>query len=518
MKLSTFVIFSAFLAIAIPLTASADSAPLFGAYSGTAHPYTDQQIQLQSEKVTMTILRNPPPNDQEQHSTVTVDYVFRNTSDKSITVLTGFPERSEGDAKLKNFQATVNGKKAAITYKKDDAMIDRPNEPTMQDGWYSYTMTFAPHEDVQVRNTYEQDPWGGEGSRGYSATFEYILDTGASWKGVIESVDIEIILQDGTLYNVASVSPLPDRPYDQWRISDDFKHLSLTRTNLKPTMADNIRISFGLQSSYPVYPGCNDRVTKVEDQDHPEVATATSTKEIDRNFPFNGEKIPWGFFACKANDGDSQTAWISGKQSGNPILSLKNLPAHRAFDSLYIIPGFQDDSVSPSYRHYARPKMIKISFFPPHALKPTAALILNIPDKAPWNDSTYTLGKWITYGKTEGARMDIEVLETYPGEKYSNVAISEIGLLGVPEQLGEHSNLDVGISKIDTGSGSTDSLVISENPRSITSTGGSLPQLTVSSVSTPARMTLSLYPVIITIEAAIIIGLGYTLFRKKRQP
>ncbi|MFH0770344.1 MAG: hypothetical protein V1926_03115 [Candidatus Peregrinibacteria bacterium] len=523
MKLSCCTLSVGLLAVIIPMTASADSAALFGAYGGTAHPYMDQQIQLQSEKVTMTISRD---NDHYQHGAVTVDYVFRNTSDTSVTMLTGFPERSDGDGKLKNFQASVRGKNVVVAYKKDDTYTDRPDEPSMQDGWYTYAMNFAPHEEVQVENTYEQDPWGGEGSIGYRATFEYILDTGATWKGTIDSVEVEINLTDDSLFDVSTLSPISPLSSNRWQVSDDWKKLSLTLLNIKPITADNIRISFDSRVNSST-PGCFWKVNSVDEENNPDDAVATSYKEIDRQFSFQPddpndptntamepEQRDMGYFPCEAFDGDSRSAWISGQQAGNPVLSLKSIPANRAFNALNILTGFRKDLSPSSYRDYSRPKKIKVSFFSPKAQEPAVSLVMDVPDNP--QGSLLEFGRWIAYSETEGAKMDIKVIESYPGEKYPNVAIADVALQGIPKLLGENSNLAVGLNPIEEttdGAGNPDISLDTSRPAD---SGSALPELTGAHSPVSVVTSVSVYQILCLTEAIVIAVLGYVVFSKRR--
>ena len=523
MKISSVTLL--WLTILFPFTAYADSAALVGAFGGTAYPYMDQQIKMASEKVSMTIVGNPG-----QHSVVTVDYTFRNTSDKTVTVLTGFPERTYfngGDAKLTNFQAFVQGKKVEVTYRKNADMGDSPQNGPQELGWYTYPLSFAPHEEVQVRNSYESDPYGGEGSIGYRATFEYILDTGATWKGTIDTVDIEVNLKDSSLHEVATLAPLYTIS-NQWHISDDYKKLTLTLNNIKPTVNDNIRIFFDNRVHNSFVTGCNFKVDKVDDEDNPGVATATSFRPIDRNFSFqpgdpndstntsmDSLQIDMGYFPCLAFDADPRSAWVSGNGDAHPVLTFKGIPTNRAFDAVNIIGGFRKDVSSASYQDYSRPKKIKLNFYRPHAQKETASLILNVPDNP--KGSIIKFGKWVSYSETEGAKMDIEVLDTYPGKKYSNVAIAEFDLLGVPAQLSETSDLNIWLNKIETGSGSSSANpIISENNNFPPSSEANAPQLSVQSSSNSSG-TIGIFSVLSLIEAIAIVVIGYLLFSKKKK-
>lgn len=313
-----------FLALSANL-AYADTGALLGAAGGSVAPYQEQIIKMDFEHVGMIISKGQY---SERSAEVTVDYVLRNTSNKPVTVLTGFPERDyQGEGgELKEFRAFVEGKEVTTQLHTQDATFYHAFSASADYtvGWHTYTLSFAPDQTLHVKNSYHQDPYGYEGSSGYGAYFEYILDTGASWQGAIDEAVIDIELKDDSLFDIQSLAPISNYPGNsQWTFSSDLKKLSLTLSDIKPTVNDNIVIKFDSAAVYNTFNGCPDRIEDVKDSDNPEAAIATSYKPIDRQLQYRLENTIPGFdpsfepadiayFPCKAADGDNRSAWISG--------------------------------------------------------------------------------------------------------------------------------------------------------------------------------------------------------------
>lgn len=456
-----------FLALSANL-AHADTGALFGAAGGSVAPYQEQNIKMDSEHVSIIISKI---QFNERSAEVSVDYVLRNTSNKPVTVLTGFPERDyqgEGGA-LKEFRAFIEGKEVLTQFRAQDTTFYH-NRATYTDytvGWHTYILSFTPNQTLHVKNSYHQDPYGYEGSRGYGAYFEYILDTGASWQGAIDEAVVDIELKDDSLFDIDSLAPIYNYSGAQWTFSPDFKKLSLTLSDIKPTVDDNIVIKFDSAAVYNTFYSCNDRIEDVKDSDNPEVAVATSYKPIDRQLQYrldnqtpednlSFEPTDIAYFPCKAADSNKRSAWISGNLNAlpgkNQVLTLRNIPVDRSYVSLYLLSGFITDSFANDknhnlYRTYSRPKKIKLSFFASKdETRPQKTLILNVPDDP--KGTILPFNQWITaHGKE--AYINLEIVDVYKGEKYSNIAIAEVNLNGIPAVLQEltgETNVDLKIS------------------------------------------------------------------------
>lgn len=137
------------------------------------------------------------------HAKSYVDAVFylRNTENKKITLLVGFPDEPATAKELKSdfpsyqgilkdFRVQVNNQPVSFTSKKQILKKKRFNRSYVL--WKVWEMTFAPYERKVVRNSYWVE--NGRSVLGHVG-FSYILRTGATWKGNIGRADIIVTLK-----------------------------------------------------------------------------------------------------------------------------------------------------------------------------------------------------------------------------------------------------------------------------------------------------------------------------------
>lgn len=490
----------------------ADSSAIAGTDSGTVIPLTNKEIKLVSEKISIEIL-------EQEEAKVSIDYIFKNTSNKDIRVWVGFPELAEyrsDENRIKHFKAYINNQsiKKVSSFEGDDNWrkdIDsnfnnREDDHLNSLVWHTYHLNFDAGQETHVKNTYTQSLPGGSGGKGTNTVFQYILATGALWKDKINKVDIEIFLRDSSLYKVLFISPIGEDK--KWKISPDLKHLYLTLYNIEPTKNDNIIVYFSdkvLSSRFYDW-----KLVEISVKNQDEMATATSFLE-KKGYPdcFQG-------FPCFAVDGKDFSSWISNKIGDKNtshetlILHRDAIPDERPFNSISLRGGGQSPNDSEKeqltlYQLYARPKKIKVSLFKLfkngyvkkesfanfggkqetiwNALikegyinrngliltkfydiqkfhdfylpgldnyyteryfldakifniiddaqsKSQESFIFNLPDNI--EEATLQLGKWITYDTN---KIEIEVLDIYPGKKYNQVAIAEVSINGISKDL-----------------------------------------------------------------------------------
>ena len=179
---------------------------------------------------------------------VTSEFIFENTSNSKIKAQLGFP----GDVfrwtdgvtapTLNDFISFVNGSEQKVNMKKE--ILDQKKGKYSIDGktwkeeiredykyWYTWDVTFPPLKRITVKNTY----WVTLSSDQESWWFEYVMTTGANWKGNIERALIEIIYpNEKELKNrVIEIKPIGYKITEN-RIYWEFK-------NFKPT--ENIKIT-----------------------------------------------------------------------------------------------------------------------------------------------------------------------------------------------------------------------------------------------------------------------------------
>jgi hypothetical protein len=226
-RLPSFVaaaVFSAVVcaALALPAPARADGTYV-KAGGGGVIPLKNDDIALVNETIELAVLRDGP---MEPDSTVsvTVTYLFRNTTDRKVRLTMGFPvgwdyreQYQQADEVLDrsrtcpidDFRATVDGRPVRVRAKPshvepyepvpDAEMEDVPHETGGDDPfgatqYYLWPVTFGPRQERTVVNTYTYDTDATVYVE--SREFRYVLRSGAAWKGPIERATIRFRLGD----------------------------------------------------------------------------------------------------------------------------------------------------------------------------------------------------------------------------------------------------------------------------------------------------------------------------------
>ncbi len=265
------------LAAAAPWSVRADdSAMNEGAYGpeprgGTAGE--ESIIRMESEQITVKFGRD--------HSDVVARFVFRSYKPKEpARQLVGFPdygaaneevERRDPQNKkgwdgnlnttgpLRDLHTLVDGKE--VESKLDYGFVKISEDAgwtpgTPQDGvlmaWHTMWVEFPPDKDVVVERRYTAN----NGSMvGGIEMFEYITATGASWRGTIGQMDVDVTLDGWTADDIAwktggkkkqifESGPFTSPEKKAWKILSP-THLQFTWKNFEPR-TDKDRRSFGL--------------------------------------------------------------------------------------------------------------------------------------------------------------------------------------------------------------------------------------------------------------------------------
>ena len=283
------ILLSAMFIVLCPLICLADSASI-GGQGNTVKILDNNEIQMVDEVIKMVVKNKEIGDEIKWNRNITevdVIYTFKNTTDKNVSVRMGFPEKFEYnnieiDEKLNDFLVyDENGNEIDVVFRNSEEALTRGVN------WYIYDVNFAPYEEKKIQNKY----WIINSSYG-NYWFNYILETGASWKDKIEKIDIEVKFENGKLiYDVHRMEPSgyvfnEKNNSIEWRLSD-----------IEPAKNDNIRVNY---SNYPYvgkgFPGC-DRVTADE-------MSRMSSSYLSEN------KI--SYYPCRATDGDEKTAWVEG--------------------------------------------------------------------------------------------------------------------------------------------------------------------------------------------------------------
>jgi hypothetical protein len=206
------------------------------------------QVQMVWEKVALKVITlqaaNPALAGDVAAAKVTATFSMRNQGTAPEQLAVRFPlskPDGTGDGTLNNFpeiqdfKAQVNQIGVEVKRVTTPNPFDKNYPPV---AWGVFNVTFPPGKDVLIDVAYTTQPWG------YLplGTFNYILETGAGWKGPIGSVDLTVtlpyaadpenaILDDQSGYAVT--------PGVQLSGNDLHWHFD----NLEPTPADNFTVT-----------------------------------------------------------------------------------------------------------------------------------------------------------------------------------------------------------------------------------------------------------------------------------
>jgi hypothetical protein len=158
------------------------------------YPINTDKIRMVSEKISVIMVGKQT----NRNAQVTCEFKFENKTNVEIKAKLGFPaedryyyDRSEGEREvspLRDFVSYVNGVEVKVDLRKQ---IDKGEWKGMY--WYTWDVTFPPSGKLSLKNTYK----ARLSLNYYTQWFEYILKTGANWRGPIERSEIEVIYNNG---------------------------------------------------------------------------------------------------------------------------------------------------------------------------------------------------------------------------------------------------------------------------------------------------------------------------------
>ena len=170
------------LVVGLGITACANDAS-FGGRGNTVYPLQNNQIKMVSEKVYVTEVEVKDVGWQVECS-----FVFHNTGKETIVQM-GFPDArgSGGVWTIRNFKTYVNGKPVNVTAKEGEINKELPD--LKYEKVFVWDVSFKANETKQLKNTYS---FGKSFSSEDVHWIDYVLKTGALWKGNIGKADITI--------------------------------------------------------------------------------------------------------------------------------------------------------------------------------------------------------------------------------------------------------------------------------------------------------------------------------------
>jgi hypothetical protein len=146
----------------------------------TVYSMQTDDVRMVAEKITVTM-------ESLRFVSVVCDYTFENVSDKDVTARVGFPATpffaggEEMEPPLENFITFVDGRELPV-----DVKVGEDGGDVMY--WYTWDVTFPAKQTIRLRNEYDTT----SSMSYYYYWFEYILTTGANWRGAIGEAVIEV--------------------------------------------------------------------------------------------------------------------------------------------------------------------------------------------------------------------------------------------------------------------------------------------------------------------------------------
>lgn len=330
-----------------------------------------------------------------------ITYSFLNTSDEPVEVLMGFPQKDSGmgsHGELKDFEALVLD---SAHYWESIPVNFVDIEEYGEVDWYTSEYTFPPGETL-ILNRYWILP---SSYKGPSRWFEYTLETGASWKDMIEEAEVQVRFHEGiTAEDVTGVEPAKDYFFDEaneilvWYFED-----------LEPTEDDNLAITYK-------DPNASDWICDYYPSD--------STYSASSSYAPLNDAIH--YYPCAAWDGDVTTAWIEGLD-GDARYEWIEVPMgdYKTYTQLEIFAGFAwDEQV---WEENGRPTSLDIFYFNDYGEEVGSATV-QIPEY--YGMQIIDLPEPVDGREVSSAQLSIIGYAT--GSVYpDDVAISEVEFLGL---------------------------------------------------------------------------------------
>ncbi|MCA9546897.1 MAG: YARHG domain-containing protein [Myxococcales bacterium] len=211
------------LVLLLAAPALANDSEFYGS-GADVYPVQNDHIQMARESLHIEQL-GPHRQSYVERWGVHVRYEFVNTHSAPVTVQMGFPEhcqRTVDDMEvvapsckvpaIKDFQAWVDDAKVPVTVKTPTAAGALPDAG--YDRVHTFQVSFKAGERKVVEHRYTH---GGRIVSPFHSAVEYILKTGALWKGPIGELDIRIVLKAEWADVIDQSKTLPKPDFQGWQ-------------------------------------------------------------------------------------------------------------------------------------------------------------------------------------------------------------------------------------------------------------------------------------------------------------
>lgn len=221
----------------------APPAPPPGANLGPADNST--QVRMLAETVILEVLPASTP-ERDGKAYVTADFTMQNLGETPETLAVRFPiSANDGFSnypEITDLLVKVNGKNLATRR----ITIPNPGDKNYPLPWAEFEVTFPPGQDVRIQVAYTLT-----GIREYPyVNFQYVLETGAGWRGTIGSADLIVQLPyEANHYNVLIDSGWGMSPTSSGAMLSG-REIHWHYDDLEPTSSHNLSIALLMPSAW----------------------------------------------------------------------------------------------------------------------------------------------------------------------------------------------------------------------------------------------------------------------------
>jgi len=305
--------------------------------SGNLQTFGTEQIELEKEDLTIELRQNA--------AYVTIKYVFKNTG-KDVDVKAGFPSRQYAEKEsrteeVKNYTISSEGKSIEFTIEK--GKLGNANKytkgrseyvdfATLILDWLTSKIKFKEAETKKIEINYISPYLVTSGGLSDDTTiepleFQYLLSTGATWKGPIKE-GIVTIKTVGVDPDFISISP-------KNRFQRSNNEFVWKFASLEPTSKDDLMIEIGQYIG--IYNSYGDQQRTIIYQEGEKYFLEFTDYEVNSSSNLDKTK----YAPANIKDDLLETAWVEGKKDDgiDEWLQLKFAKPVSA-NQLVIYPGY----------------------------------------------------------------------------------------------------------------------------------------------------------------------------------
>lgn len=384
--------------------------------TGNLKMYGGSQVELVNEDLHIEL--------RQKEAVVDVKYVFRNTG-PDITVKAGFPSRyyfvnsdrsnPQKENEVQNYEIHADGKPVAFQREKGNSNERfHSNKPSLDEmkikaEWLASKIPFTAQSEkvitIHYRSPYLVQTQGTSSQDQITAPkFTYLLSTASPWKGPIQKGKITL--------STIGYDPTEIKIQPKGRFKQEGPQFTWEFSELEPTRKDDFVVTLGSSKKSFPQTGVDENFLAYRFPNGKSWAVYQPSEVLASSVLSTGS--PHRYDPLLVTDGQLDTAWVEGKSGeglGESITLKYKTP--KLIDQFAIYPGY-----GKSWDLYhTNDRLAEVELTLNHEHKQTFSL----PD-APGKTHLLNIQN---YSKPVSIAV-FKVLKIYPGNKDSDLAISEI--------------------------------------------------------------------------------------------